>query len=172
MSIVSGNWKKYLKFVILIAGLMAVMLMTPTSHASSPSQTFGGPYESATAIAGIEQKGNGPTVISANTKAIFDDDDIDGTIAGPGTVVKLSNGSFRIHASGIFDGTIDGRTGTAKFVSSAHGSDSSGLFAFCCWSGPLTLYDGTGGLAGLTATGFLSNDPVDGTQYTLDVIFR
>lgn len=169
MSIVSGNWKKYLKSVVLISGLMMVMLMAPTSHASSPSKTFEGAFLSGSTIVGIEQKGSGPLVFSLNGKAIFVPGDITGTLTGPATVVKLSNGNFRIHTTGLFEGTIDGRAGTAKYVSSAHGVDSIG---FCCYSGPITFYDGTGGLEGLTASGTLSNDIVDGNRYSLDVIFR
>ena len=174
-SIVSGNWKNYLKFVILAGGLMMVLMMvlmmTPTSQASSPSKTFEGSTLGDSTVVDIEQKGNGPLVVTAITKTIFVPGDITGELGGPGTLVKLSNGTFRIHTTGIFVGTIDGRTGTAKFTSTVHGVDPN-PFGFCCCTGPITLYDGTGGLEGLTAHGTFSNNLIDGNRYSFDVIFR
>ena len=169
MSNVTWKWKNYLKLVILAGGLMMVLMMTPTSHASSPSKTFEGTFISQSTLAGIEQKGNGLTVFSLNGKIEFVPGDITGTLEGPATVVKVSSGKFRIETTGIFNGSIDGRSGSAKYVATAHGVDSAG---FCCYTGPFTFYDGTGGLEGLTASGTLTNDLVNGNGYSFDVIFR
>lgn len=169
---VSAYMKRYMKPAVLLLGLMIVLLIAPTSHASNPvAKTLEGAFISASTVNGVEQKGNGPLVFSLDGKAIFVPGEISGEISGPATAFKLSDGTFRIHVRGIFVGTIDGRTGTARFVITVHGVDPDPI-GICCYSGPLMLYGGTGGLTGLTASGVWSNDLVDGNRYSLDVIFR
>ena len=67
-------------------------------------------------------------------------------------------------------GTIDGRSGTAKFASTVLRVNPA--VGFCFYSGPIVLYDGTVGLMGVTASGVLSKDSVNGNRCYLDVIFR
>ena len=70
----------------------------------------------------------------------------DGTRVGSGSLVVHPDGSVNAQASGIFTGTIAGRSGTAVMRSSVTGT-------FALATAIITVTDGTGGLAGVHAVG-------------------
>jgi hypothetical protein len=70
----------------------------------------------------------------------------------------------------LFERSIDGKVGTAKFNVVVNAVNPSGTF--CCYRGLIEFYGGTGELKGMTASGVFTNDLVNGRQFFLDVIFR
>lgn len=83
----------------------------------------------------------------------------DGTRIGSGELVIHADGSFNTINSGIFSGTIAGRSGTAEV--SFRGS---GTFASA--EGSYTVTGGTGGLAGVHAEGMASGSATGPTTFT------
>ncbi len=71
---------------------------------------------------------------------------IDGTRVGAGSLVIHPDGSVNAHASGVFTGTIAGRSGTAVLRISVSGTLTSAV-------GNFTVSDGTGGLDGIHVEG-------------------
>jgi len=83
---------------------------------------------------------------------------IDGTRVGSGSLVIHPDGSVNAQASGVFTGTIAGRSGTALLRISVSGTLVSA-------AGNFSMTDGTGGLAGVHAEGTDAAFPTGPTSF-------
>jgi|SRR5919109_65501 hypothetical protein len=93
---------------------------------------------------------------------------IEGTRVGTGSVVIHPDGSVNAQVSGVFTGTIAGRSGTAAIRFSVSGTFASAVGIF-------TVTDGTGGLAGVhgqgTDAGAATGPTTFGATYSAKVHF-
>jgi hypothetical protein len=139
-------------------GGIAAQASTPVSGSGTFTISF---------VPVAERTADGNTIIdytfTENTLGIFD-----GTRVGSGSLVFHADGSFNTANTGIFTGTIAGRSGTAEM--SFRGS---GTFASA--GGSYTVTHGTDGLAGVQAEGKDSGSATGPTTfvgiYTMTVNF-
>ena len=169
-SYIAGNARWFLRPALLLLGVLMIFFIVPVSNASNPHITLNGTFDGDNTVTSFEQKGQGPIVITLDAKAIFTSGGVEGTVTGKATAIFLAKGNFSLHITGVFDGSIDGREGTAQFNAVVNGVDPS--LMFCCYRGPIEFFGGTGDLEGLSATGVFTNNPIDGREYSLDVMFR
>lgn len=90
---------------------------------------------------------------------------VDGTRVGSGELVIHADGSFNTANTGIFTGTIAGRSGTAEM-------DYRGSGTFASAGGTYTVTDGMGGLAGVHAAGNDSGSATGPTTFAGTNSFR
>jgi hypothetical protein len=83
---------------------------------------------------------------------------VDGTRIGSGELDIHADGSFNTQNSGIFTGSIAGRSGTAEATFAGPGT-------FASASGNYTVTNGTGGLAGVHAEGKVSGSATGPTTF-------
>lgn len=83
---------------------------------------------------------------------------VDGTRIGSGDAVIHPDGTLNTQNTGVFTGTIAGKTGTAEMA-----YRGSGTFASA--SGTYTIRNGTGGLAGVHAVGSDSGSTTGPTSF-------
>jgi hypothetical protein len=81
-----------------------------------------------------------------------------GTRVGRGSLVIHPDGTFTAHSSGVFTGTIAGRSGTAILSAQAEGTFAAG-------TGHAEVGDGTGGLAGVHCRLSITGAAVDPTTF-------
>jgi len=150
---------------IVATGVASLSFGGIVAQASAPvsgSGTF-----TITFVPAPERTADGNTIIDytfiENTLGLFD-----GTRVGSGSLVIHADGSFNTANTGVFTGTIAGRSGTADM--SFRGS---GTFASA--GGSYTVTNGTGGLAGVQAEGKDSGSATGPTtfvgNYTMTVNF-
>ena len=158
---------------LAVVGLLAgILSLAPLTQASGPKETLTGTYKTENLPVGVNQRGSGVLMLDLQVTAEFLTGGIEGTIVGPAIGVLQPGGGFTLHAQGFhFDGKINGREGTAKVNATAHGVADPNITG-CCFQAAVQFYQGTGGLEGLSATGVLTFDPINGRTYSMDVHFK
>ena len=125
--------------VVLVLGLAFV----PPAYADEPVQGGGTFTISFSPL--LERTADGNTFIDYTfTESSLGI--VDGTRVGSGELVIHADGSLNTANTGIFTGTIAGRSGTAEM-------DFSGSGTFASAGGSYIVTHGTGGLAGVHAEG-------------------
>lgn len=129
--------------VIFPAVLLLGVAVAPAVHADEPVQGGGTFTISFSPV--LERTSDGNTFLDytfiENSVGI-----VDGTRVGSGELVIHADGSFNTANTGVFTGTIAGRSGTAQM-------DFWGSGTFALAGGSYTVTHGMGGLAGVHAEG-------------------
>jgi hypothetical protein len=136
-------------------GGIAAQASTPVSGSGTFQITF---------VPIVERTADGNTLIDytfvENTVGI-----VDGTRIGSGELVIHADGSFNTENSGIFTGSMAGKSGTAEGT-----YRGSGTFASA--GGNLSVTQGTDGLAGVHAEGMDSGSAIGPTTFAGTISFR
>jgi hypothetical protein len=136
-------------------GGIAAQASTPVSGSGTFQITF---------VPIVERTADGNTLIDytfvENTVGI-----VDGTRIGSGELVIHADGSFNTENSGIFTGSMAGKSGTAEGT-----YRGSGTFASA--GGNLSVTQGTDGLAGVHAEGMDSGSAIGPTTFAGTISFK
>jgi hypothetical protein len=137
------NLRRLVRMVLFPAVLLLGVAVAPVVYADEPVQGGGTFTISFSPIP--ERTADGNTFIDYTfTETSLGI--VDGTRVGSGELVIHADGSINTANTGIFTGTIAGRSGTAEM-------DFRGSGTFASAGGTYTVTDGMGGLAGVHATG-------------------
>ena len=115
------RWR-YLKPTAILIGLLMILFIAPVSNASDPRTTLNGEWIANNSNQAVTHN-QGVRIITADTALTFTGG-VDGVMTGSLTVIlmpPIGRGHFTVVTSGEFDGTIDGKDGTAQFNSVVNG---------------------------------------------------
>jgi hypothetical protein len=127
-----------LKAVLAALPVLATLFLLPAAHASTLSSGSGS-FTTTGEVISVRHAGGNTIVTATEVQTITGV--LDGTRRAEGTEIFRPDGTFTAHDSGIFTGTIDGRTGSLTISGASSGAGNTG-------SGQLVGDRGTGGLAG------------------------
>ena len=134
---------KLFKAVLAALPLLASLLLLPAAHASTLSSGTGS-FSATGDVISIRQA-DGNTIVTA-TEVQTLTGVLTGTRVATGIQIFLPDGTFTVHDTGTFTGTVDGRTGSITISGASSGTGNTG-------SGQIVGDRGTGGLAGLHLQG-------------------
>jgi hypothetical protein len=143
----------------LIAGLIGSML---TAYADAPVQGTG--TSTITFVPVVERLADGNTVIdyTFSEKSVGI---VEGTRIGVGELVIHPDGTVNTQNTGIFTGTMAGKSGTAEM-------DFRGSGTFASAGGNYVVTNGTGELAGVHADGSDSGSATGPTSFASTYSFK
>jgi len=146
------NINQHLCRAFFALAIVGVLLTLPNAQAAQPIPASGSTTDRECVVGNVP---NGPnTIITLNIKATLTGT-LTGTWCGTERDVVFPDGSETIHASGVFTGTVSGKSGTAVFTllgeadKASPGGPFGGVGAAVTW----VMDQGTGGLAGLHGHG-------------------
>ena len=146
------NINQHLCRVFFALAIVGVLLTLPNAQAAQPIPASGSTTDRECVVGNVP---NGPnTIITLNIKATLTGT-LTGTWCGTERDVVFPDGSETIHASGVFTGTVSGKSGTAVFTLLGEADKASPLGTFGGVGAAVTwvMDQGTGGLAGLHGHG-------------------
>jgi hypothetical protein len=147
---------------ILTASVACVCLGGTSAEAATPVSGSGTFTISFAPV--VERTADGNTFIDY-TFVENDAGIVDGTRIGSGELVIHADGSFNTENSGIFTGSMAGKSGTAEGT-----YRGSGTFASA--GGNLSVTQGTDGLAGVHAEGMDSGSAIGPTTFAGTISFK
>ena len=146
------NINQHLRRVFFALAIVGVLLTSLASHAGTPVSASGIETDRECVIGNVP---NGPnTITTLNIKADFTGT-LAGTVCGTERDVAFPDGSETIHSTGVFTGTVSGKSGTAVLTLIGEADKASplgpfgGVGAAVSW----VMDQGTGGLAGVHGQG-------------------
>jgi hypothetical protein len=151
------------RFIAIVTMCVASLSFGGIVAQASAPVSGSGTFQVTFVPTGIETA-DGNTIIdytfAENTVGI-----VDGTRIGSGELVIHADGSFNTANSGIFTGSIAGKSGTAEGSYRASGT-------FASAGGNLTVTHGTDGLAGVHAEGKDSGSATGPTTFAGTISFK
>ena len=148
--------------ITVLVGSVLGLAAAPTVHADEPFQGSG--TFTISFSPSPERTADGNTFIDYTfTESSLGI--VDGTRFGSGELVIHADGSFNTSNTGIFTGTIAGRSGTAEM-------DFRGSGTFASAGGSYTVTHGMGGLAGVHAEGTDSGSATGPTTFAGTTSFK
>ena len=137
------NYRRLLSKASLAFATVLWLVLAPTVYAE---ETFPASGTEATTLSPVSTRAADGNTFIGFTLAESWQGTFAGTRVGSGSVVIHPDGSIDAQSSGIFTGTIAGRSGTAVMRFHVSGTFAAATVIF-------TVTDGTGGLAGVHAEG-------------------
>lgn len=160
-----NNHRRLLGMVSLAFASVLWLVVAPSVYAADPVTASGTSVNTLTPISIRTADGN--TFIDYTYVEMWHGA-LDGTRVGSGALVIHPDGTVNAHASGVFTGSIAGRSGIALLRISVSGTVASAV-------GHFTVTDGTGELAGAHVEGTDHAYPLGpatfGATYTADIQF-
>jgi hypothetical protein len=136
---------KVRKVVFAALPLLApLLLLLPASANASTLLSGGGSFTATGDIISVRQV-DGNTIVTA-TEVQPLTGVLNGVRRAEGITIFHPDGTFTASDTGVFTGTVDGRTGSIVISGASHGVGNTG-------TGTILGYQGTGGLAGLHFSG-------------------